>query len=204
MQGGLVLRFGFGGRVFANASRAERDSDDFGEEERGEAHVPDPANGELHGSGIEGPEPSGPESDLFAASALMEAAGGDLVDDGGGCGGEDAVDDEEHPGGRGGVDAEDFEDSCDEERVEGGRPRRGPGVSGKGIGKAVASGEGSGDTAHLPAELEVIFFGADAIGVDDGDVEDADEEASPEHGGWRPEEGGFFSGPGGFHALHRR
>ena len=65
-------------------------------------------------------------------------------------------------------------------------------MAGEGVGVAEAGGEGAGDAAHLPAELKMIFFGADAIGVDDGDVEDTDEEAGPEHGGWGTEELRFF------------
>jgi hypothetical protein len=49
------------------------------------------------------------------------------------------------------------------------------------IGKSVAGGEGAGDAAHLPPELEVVLCETDAIGVGEGEIEDADEEAYPEH-----------------------
>jgi hypothetical protein len=50
----------------------------------------------------------------------------------------------------------------------------------EGIGIAVASGEGARDAAHLPSELEVILKGPDAVGVREGDGEDAEKEGCPE------------------------
>ena len=49
---GAVRAWGLG---IADAADAERDDEDAGEDERGEGHVPDPADGVLHGCGIERP-----------------------------------------------------------------------------------------------------------------------------------------------------
>src|SRR5271163_788066 len=132
---------------------------------------------------MECPDPGGPESDLSGARGAcgLEAAGGDLVDDRRGGGGEDAVDGEDDPGGLCSVDAEELEDRSDEERIEGWRPGGGAGVADEGVRVAVTSGEGAGDAAHLPAELLMVLTEADAVGVCDGEVEEADEEAYPEH-----------------------
>ena len=108
------------------------------------------------------------------------AAGGDFVDAERGGGGEDAVEGEEDPGGERRVDAGDLEDGGDEQRVERRDPGGGTGVSAEGVGVAVAGDEGAGDAGHLVAEGEVVFEGAEAVGVGEGDVEDADEEAGPE------------------------
>lgn len=132
-------------------------------------------DGVLHGGGIEGPEPGGPKG-----YAGVEGAAGDVVDEDGGGGGEDAVDGEDDPGGEGRVDAEEFEGSGYEEGVEGRAPGSGAGVSDEGVGVAVAGGEGSGNTAHLPAELEVVLKDAEAVGVGESEVENAEEEAGGE------------------------
>ena len=79
-----------------------------------------------------------------------------------------------------GVDAGDLEYSGHEKWIERRDPGGGSGVSYEGVGVAVAGGKGAGDAAHLPAELEVILQGADAVGVADGDDEDADGEGCPE------------------------
>src|ERR1700679_2052146 len=172
--------------AFAYGSDAQGDCDEFREEEGGDGHVPDPADSVLHGGGMESPEPAGPESDLSCAGGAegLEAADGDLVDDGRGGGGEDAIDGEDDPGGLCSVDAEDLEDAGDEERIERGSPGGGAGVAGEGVREAVAGGEGAGDATHLPAELEVVLAEADAVGVGEGEVEDSDEEADPEHRRW--------------------
>jgi hypothetical protein len=55
-------------------------------------------------------------------------------------------------------------------------------VSAEGVSVAVASDEGAGDSGHLVAELEVVFCGADAIPVGEGEIEDANEESGDEDG----------------------
>src|SRR6266567_4223863 len=123
------------------------------------------------------------------------AAVGDFVDGWGDGGGEEAVDDEDDPGGGGRVDAEELEDPGEQEREEGRRPGGGAGVSDEGVGEAVAGGEGSGDAAYLPGELEVILREADVIGAGEGDVEDADGEGDPEDSPGGGEAAGFAFHP---------
>ena len=166
---------GVGG--LSDAADAECDYEYPREEEGGEGHVPDPVHGVLHGGGIERPEPAGPEGYV---SLCGVAAARDLVDHGGCCGREDAIDGEDDPRGGRCVDAEDFEDSRQQQREERRRPRGGAGVAGEGIGVAVAGGYSARDAADLPAELEVVLKEADAVGVGEGDVEQADDEGYPE------------------------
>lgn len=52
-----------------------------------------------------------------------------------------------------------------------------------------AGGERAGDAACLPAELEVVQDQPDAVGVGDGDVEDANDQARPEDAGGGAEAG---------------
>src|SRR5258706_10933576 len=114
----------------------------------------------------------------------LEAAGGDLIDEkSGGCG-EDAVDGEDDPGRCRRVDAEDFEDSGKQQRIERRYPGGWSGVSGEGVCVAVAGDEGAGDAAHLPAELEVVLREADAVGMGKSDVEHAEKKGRPEDGPW--------------------
>ena len=173
----------------STAAHAEGEDEGEGEEGGGDGHLPGPADGVLHGGGIERPEPRGPEGD-----AAREAAGGDLPGGERGGGGEGGLDGEEHPCGGEGVDAEDAEDGGQQQRIERRQPRGGAGVGeegvGEGVGVAVAGDQRAGDAARLPAELEVVLGDADAIGVGQRHVEDADERRRPRRcgrglgGGW--------------------
>ncbi len=163
-------------------AHAEGEDEGEGEEGGGDGHLPGPADGVLHGGGIERPEPRGPEGD-----AAREAAGGDLPGGQRGGGGEGRLDGEEDPGGGEGEDAEDAEDGGQQQRIERREPCGGAGVGekgvGEGVGVAVAGDQRAGDAARLPAELEVVFGDADAIGVGQRHVEDADDEGDPEDAG---------------------
>ena len=129
---------------------AEGEDEGEGEESGADGHLPWPADGVLHGGGIECPEPRGPESD-----AAVEAAGGDLPGGDSGGGGEDGLDGEQNPGGGVGVDAEDTEDGGHQQRVERRKPCGGAGVGEVGIGEgvciAVAGNQRAGDASRLPA-----------------------------------------------------
>ena len=168
--------------MVADASHAEGEDEGEGEEGGGDGHLPGPADGVLHGGGIERPDPRGPEGD-----AAREAAGGDLPGGEGGGGGEGRLDGEEDPRGGGSEDAEDAEDGGQQERIERRKPCGGAGVGeegvGEGVGVAVAGDEGAGDASRLPAELEVVFGDTDAIGVGQRHVKDADGEGGPEDAG---------------------
>ena len=150
---------------------------DSGEEHAGEGSFPDPANSVLHGGGIKGPDPCRPERD----AAVVAAVGEEVEEDGGGRG-EDGVEREDDPTGKGGVDAAEPEDGGEQEWIEGRNPGGGAGVPVEGIGVAMAGGEGTGDTAHLVSEGEVVLEDAEAVGVRDGDVEDAQDESGEEDG----------------------
>jgi hypothetical protein len=115
------------------------------------------------------------------------AAGGDLVDSERDACGEDAVDDQDDPGGERRVDAEDAEVSGEDEGVERGDPGSGSAGAEEGVGVSAPEHDGAGDAAKLPAELEVVEDGAEAIGVREGDVEDANDEAHPEDAARRAE-----------------
>ena len=82
------------------------------------------------------------------------------------------------------VDAEEPEDAGQQQRVDRRQPGGGASVGqegvGEGVGVAVAGEQGAGNAAGLPAELEVVLRDADAVGVGEGDVEHADQEAGPE------------------------
>ena len=121
------------------------------------------------------PQPGGPDCDL-----AVVAASGDFVDGGNDRGGEDAVDGEKDPCRQCAVDAGDLKYSGHEKWIERRDPGGGSGVSHEGVGVAVAGGKGARDGAHLPAELEVILKGADAVGMANGDDEDAEDEGCPE------------------------
>jgi hypothetical protein len=94
------------------------------------------------------------------------------------------LDGEEDPRGLERVDSEYFEDGREQERVERRQPGGGAGVRepdvGEGVGVAVAGDQGAGDSASLPAELEVVFGAADSVGVGEREVEDAGQESDPE------------------------
>ena len=49
-------------------------------------------------------------------------------------------------------------------------------MTSEGVGVAVTGDQGACDAAHLPAELEVILAGAEAIGVGKGEIDQANEE----------------------------
>ena len=98
-----------------------------------------------------------------------------------------------------GIDAGDLEDSGHQQRIERRDPGGGTGVSYEGVGVAEAGGEGAGDAAHLPAELEVILEGADAVGMANRNDEDADGKGCPED-----EAGGAEVACGGFGRDGRR
>ena len=88
-----------------------------------------------------------------------------------------------------GVDAEDAEDGGHQQGIERRKPCGGASVGkecvGEGVCVAVAGDERAGDASRLPAELEVVLTDADAIGVGQREIEDADEEGDPEDAGWR-------------------
>src|SRR5579859_4916590 len=117
------------------------------------------------------------------------AACRDLVDGERGGGGEDAVDGEDHPCGERRVDAEELEDCGDEQREERWYPGGGAGVAEEGVSITVAGDQSAGYAAGLPAKLEVVKQKADAVGVGEGDVEQADGEAKPEDACWGSETG---------------
>ena len=64
----------------------------------------------------------------------------------------------------------------------------------EGIREAAAGGERAGDATHLPAKGEMIFGGAETVGMGEGEIEDADCEADPEHaaGGWGKPAGSVY------------
>jgi len=169
----------------AYAAHFDGEGEDGGKEHAGEGDFPDPADGVLHGGGIEGPYPRGPEG-----NAAVVAAVGDEIDEDGGGGGEDGVEREDDPAGERGVDSAELEDSGEQQRIEGRDPGGGAGVSVEGIGVAVSGGEGAGDAAHFVAEGEVVLEGVEAVGVGDGDEEDAEEQGREEDGARRGED--FF------------
>ena len=121
---------------------------------------------------------------------MGETSGGDLEDERRGGGGEDAVEGEDDEGGFCGVDAEELEDAGEQQGIERGDPGGGASVAGEGVGVSVAGDKGAGDASHLPAELEMVVGEANAVGVGQRDVEDAEEEAGPEDGEGRFEERG--------------
>ena len=180
----------FSDRGFADAAHAQREHEGEGEEHGGEGHLPHPMDGVLQSRGVERPEPGRPYGDL-----AVVAAGGDFVDGGRDGGGEEAVEGEDDPRGCGRVDAGHLEDGGEQQWIERRDPGGGAGVSDEWVGVAVSGGEGAGDAAHLPAELEVILKEADAVGVADGDYEDAEEKCCPEdkaggaEGFWRGRDG---------------
>ena len=175
---GGCMRFAF---AIADAANAQGDDQHPGEHAGGEGHLPYPVDGVLDGGGVERPEPAGPERHAFAVALAVEAALGDLVDRRSDGGGEDAVDGEDDPCGRGSVDAEELEDAPEQQRIERRHPCGGAGVADEGVGEAIAGGQCAGDAAHLPAELEVVQHQADVVRADEGDVEQPHDQAGPEH-----------------------
>ena len=83
-----------------------------------------------------------------------------------------------------GEDSEDAEDGGQQERVERREPSGGAGVGDEGVGEgvcvAIAGEQRAGDSSRLPAELEVVLTDANAIGMGQRHVENADEEGDPE------------------------
>jgi len=130
----------------ADASHAEGKDEGEGKEGGGDGHLPGPADGVLHGGGVERPDPGGPEGDAREKqrAAISQVASAVAAEKAG-------LDGEEDPRGGGGEDAEDAEDGGQQERIERREPCGGAGVGdigvGEGVGVAVAGDQRAGDAS---------------------------------------------------------
>src|SRR5208283_3396395 len=79
--------------------------------------------------------------------------------------GEEAVEGQQRKRSRMAVAAENPERQRDYPGIDRRRPRRGTGVAAEGRAESVAVGQRVGDAADLPAEPEIGFGGAKAIGM---------------------------------------